>query len=140
MIKLHPTTLAFQNIQNNGRVQLIGVVLPGDVVLVVVNIYGWTNGHTCTQASQRTDDMFDVIFQELRSLPDGPKIILGDLNADPVDIPILNEQLDKGNFLDIGAHTSLNGGVVSSTCYPPNHIQPTRRDYIFASANFVPFI
>eukprot|EP00973_Karenia_brevis_P020846 2864220-Karenia_brevis.AAC.1 len=74
---------------------MIGICLPGDVVLIVVNLYAWTNGHTCSEAALRTNDLVDVVLTELKTHPEGPRIILGDLNADPDDVPILQEQLDQ---------------------------------------------
>eukprot|EP00973_Karenia_brevis_P000004 723-Karenia_brevis.AAC.1 len=79
----------------NGRVQMIGVCLPGDIVLNVVNLYAWTNGHICTDAAMRTNDLVEIVLAELKTHPEGPLIILGDLNADPDDIPVLQEQLDQ---------------------------------------------
>eukprot|EP00973_Karenia_brevis_P066104 9190381-Karenia_brevis.AAC.1 len=56
ILKLQPVTPEFQTAQLNGRVQITGIVMPSNILLIVVNIYSWTNGHTCSQAAQRTDD------------------------------------------------------------------------------------
>eukprot|EP00973_Karenia_brevis_P056534 7864090-Karenia_brevis.AAC.1 len=95
IIKLQPNTSAFKDIMYNGRVQMIGICLPGDIVLNVVNLYAWTNGHTCGEAALRTNDLVEIVLAELKTHPEGPRIILGDLNADPDDVPVLQEQLDQ---------------------------------------------
>eukprot|EP00973_Karenia_brevis_P066320 9218122-Karenia_brevis.AAC.1 len=72
IIKIVPNTLEFQKIMHDGRVQISGIVLPSSIVLFVVNIYGWTNGHTCEEAALRTEDMIQTIFNELKTQPKGP--------------------------------------------------------------------
>eukprot|EP00973_Karenia_brevis_P004295 588848-Karenia_brevis.AAC.1 len=88
---------------SSGRVQLLGIVLPNDIVILVVNIYCWTNGHTVTAAASRTDDLFHIICEELSQQPAGHRIIAGDLNADTADIPTLQSALDDNRFVDLGA-------------------------------------
>eukprot|EP00973_Karenia_brevis_P019453 2668924-Karenia_brevis.AAC.1 len=107
MIKINPVTTAFKNIQHNGRVQLTGLLLPNNVLLIVANVYCWTNGHTCTAASTRSDDMLHIVVEELACHPHGPRIILGDLNADPEDLPTLHHHLHVGDLIDIGAHPNF---------------------------------
>eukprot|EP00973_Karenia_brevis_P022802 3137418-Karenia_brevis.AAC.1 len=58
-------------------------------MLLVANIYGWTNGHTDAQARARTDDMLAMIFREFSQLPQGPKLITGDINAGISNLPSL---------------------------------------------------
>eukprot|EP00973_Karenia_brevis_P093592 12418051-Karenia_brevis.AAC.1 len=101
IVKVQPNTEDFVRISQNGRVQMTGIILPSNVLLIVVNIYGWTNGHISAKSSQRTNDMLQIVFQELQSQPVGPRVILGDLNADPQDIPSLQDQLDQSHFIDI---------------------------------------
>ena len=66
-----PQTTAFQDISQNGRCQLVAVALPGDVVLVIAQVYGWTGARQDAVAAGRTDDMFSVIFPELQQHPAG---------------------------------------------------------------------
>eukprot|EP00973_Karenia_brevis_P059319 8258023-Karenia_brevis.AAC.1 len=61
-------------------------------------------------------------------------MVVGDLNADTSDLPSLQAQLDTAEFIDIGAHPSHNSSTITPTCYPPNHVTPTRRDYLIVSA------
>eukprot|EP00973_Karenia_brevis_P032648 4508159-Karenia_brevis.AAC.1 len=88
---------------SSGRVQLLGIVLPNDIVVLVANVYCWTNGHTVTTAASRTDDLFHIIFEEFSHQPPGHRIIAGDLNADTADIPTLQSALDNNQFVDLGA-------------------------------------
>eukprot|EP00973_Karenia_brevis_P079790 11072025-Karenia_brevis.AAC.1 len=73
--------------------------------------------------------MLRIVFDELQTQPKGPIVILGDLNAEPQDIPTLQAHLDQGDFVDLGAHPNFNKGTVANTCYAPNSTGPTRRDY-----------
>eukprot|EP00973_Karenia_brevis_P092762 12414028-Karenia_brevis.AAC.1 len=74
---------------------MTGNVLPSNIILIVVNLYCWTNGHVCETASQRTEDLFQIVINELQTQPEGPRTILGDLNANPDDIPTLQGQLEQ---------------------------------------------
>eukprot|EP00973_Karenia_brevis_P051288 7124261-Karenia_brevis.AAC.1 len=73
--------------------------------------------------------MLRVVFNELQTQPKGPIVIFGDLNAEPQDIPTLQAHLDQGDFVDLGTHPHYNKGIVTNTCYAPNSVAPTRRDY-----------
>eukprot|EP00973_Karenia_brevis_P014569 1987609-Karenia_brevis.AAC.1 len=63
-------------------------------------------------------------------------MVLGDFNADTTDLPSLQALLDAAEYIDIGAHPSHNNSTIAPTCYPPNHITPTKRDYLIVSADF----
>eukprot|EP00973_Karenia_brevis_P075504 10487709-Karenia_brevis.AAC.1 len=52
LVKILPITDQYKSIMHNGRVQMTGIVLPSNVVLIVVNLYCWTNGHVSEKASQ----------------------------------------------------------------------------------------
>ena len=51
IIQLEPVTKQFASIHKNGRVQLVGICLPRDIVFVVANIYG------CRLAATRTNQL-----------------------------------------------------------------------------------
>eukprot|EP00973_Karenia_brevis_P014556 1985858-Karenia_brevis.AAC.1 len=62
-------------------------------------------------------------------------MILGDLNADPNDIPSLQFSLDGGQMYDLGAHAAIFGTpACQATCFPHNSAVATRRDYISQAA------
>eukprot|EP00973_Karenia_brevis_P051243 7117758-Karenia_brevis.AAC.1 len=101
IVKIQPNTEQFINLQNGGRVQLTAIILPNDVVIFLVNIYCWTNGHTNTLAADRSDDLMHIVLLELQSQPQGHRIIAGDLNADVCDLPSLQSVIDDGSFIDV---------------------------------------
>eukprot|EP00973_Karenia_brevis_P083147 11529387-Karenia_brevis.AAC.1 len=64
------------------------------MLLVIANTYCWTNGHVDATAAARSDDLLQAIFEEFQAMPDGPKMIVGDFNADTQDLPSLQSHLD----------------------------------------------
>eukprot|EP00973_Karenia_brevis_P036401 5019798-Karenia_brevis.AAC.1 len=103
IVKIQPLTKDFQELQNGGRVQLIAIVLPNDVIILVANMYCWTNGHTVSSSACRSDHLISTILDEFASQPPGHRLIVGDLNADVADIPSLKHAVDCGDFIDVGA-------------------------------------
>ena len=133
--------MIFANVAGNGRVQLLGICLPHDVVLVVANVYGWTGGHQNNLARTRTNDFMSAILHEFAHMPSGPKMIVGDLNCEPQDLPALATYLADGEFVDLGSIAHVYGHPPNQpTCYPYNNGTPSRRDYAFASSTLLPLI
>ena len=64
-----PITHDFSSSVHNGRCQIVGIGLPDDLVLIVVNLYGWTGGHQDTTIASRTDQMLQFVFTELEAHP-----------------------------------------------------------------------
>eukprot|EP00973_Karenia_brevis_P023979 3306044-Karenia_brevis.AAC.1 len=81
-----------------------------------------------------------TILAELHTQPSGHRVIAGDFNADIADIPSLQEVVEDGSFIDVGATPCFNNQTCVPTCFPPNHVRPSRRDYVFISSDFVPFV
>ena len=83
--------------------------------------------------------MFEIIFNELKMQPDGPKFVVGDVNATTADIMSLNLALltpdgETHAWHDIGALAELWGQTpCEPTCKAYNANQPTRRDYVIAN-------
>eukprot|EP00973_Karenia_brevis_P049636 6890028-Karenia_brevis.AAC.1 len=71
-MKIQPRNKALAQASKNGRFSIVGITLPGDIMLYVANVYGWANGHVDERAAGRTDDMLELILQELQSQPPGP--------------------------------------------------------------------
>eukprot|EP00973_Karenia_brevis_P036340 5010409-Karenia_brevis.AAC.1 len=69
-----------------------------------------------------------IVLDELKTQPTGHRVIAGDLNADIDDIPSLKDVFEDGSFIDVGASPCFSTQANIPTCYPPNHIQPSRRD------------
>ena len=141
IIQLEPNTKQFTDMHKTGRVQLIGIRLPGDVVLVIANVYGWMGGHQNKHARMRTDSLISAILHEFDHLPPGPKLIVGDFNCEPPDFPSLETLLRDGSYIDIGAHAHIFGQTPHQpTCYHYNNGKPSRRDFAFASSDLLPLV
>ena len=78
------------------------------------NVYGWTNGHTCTLAASRTDSLIQIIDNELRCHPPLPACIVGDLNAELHDLPAASKPIEDG-WTDLGSNAHWWGGHRAAT-------------------------
>ena len=58
----------------------------GGVTLVIAVVYGWTGAKKGTPEAARTDDLLTIIQMQLEALPQGPKLIAGNLNG-PRSLP-----------------------------------------------------
>ena len=96
-----PHTQAFAEIAKTGRVN-INLCTLGCQPVYLICVYGWTNGHRCRTAADRTDALFLALRAEMNCLPPHPKIIMGDINATPDDLPTLACMLHDG-CTDLGA-------------------------------------
>ena len=94
---------------------------------------------THARATNRTSDMWEVFFNELKAQLDGPQFVVGDNNATTAGIMTLNLALQTPNeerhaWHDLGALAELWGQTpCEPTCKAYNAEQPTRRDYVFAN-------
>ena len=77
-------------------------------MLVVADIYGWTNAHYDVTAAVRSNDLLDLIWQEFAARPPGPRMILGDLNGDSDDFPVLQALVNDGSLIDLGLHSGFD--------------------------------
>ena len=107
----------------------------------VINLYGWTNGHSCELAAQRTNSLVIAAMGEFVHLPPLPRVMCCDLNANTTDVPAILDLLNNG-WIAVGAHADIWGGTpCAPTCQAPNNKwPPTRRDFVFADAAFVTYI
>ena len=97
-------------------------------------LYGATGGHTSQEAAQKTDIAMACLVDELAEVADQPTCILGDLNADPDDIPTAWDLITNEGWKDLGDNAHIWGGVrAEATCQAPNTNTATRRDYIIAN-------
>eukprot|EP00969_Alexandrium_andersonii_P176085 7785844-Alexandrium_andersonii.AAC.1 len=58
---------------------------------------------TYTRKSLATSALIAAACAERRAWPPGPFLLIGDLNAQPEQIPYLREQLEQGTLYDVGA-------------------------------------
>ena len=122
-----------------GRAALYAVEFKGGHTVTFVVIYGWTGGAQDAKAANRTSDMFEIIFNELKMQPDGPKFVVGNSNVATADITSLNLALltpegETHAWHDIGALAELWGQMpCEPICKAYNANKPTRRDYVIAN-------
>ena len=123
-----------RTINGAGRVQLYAIQVSRQATVLVYNLYGWTNGNTCKEASDRTNSLFQAILEDIALQPPGPVLVMGDINGDPDTFPDLQQAICTHSLLDVGAQAHRWGQVASDyTCRAQGTKQPTRRDYIFAN-------
>ena len=137
-IKLQPITAQFKNIYHNGRVQLLGLPTASGALCVVVNLYLWSGSSGNSELLDRTNNLLEVVFDELAQYPRSPWLILGDFNTDLEEVPILNDFLTRGEVFDIGSIPGI--GDTSNTCFPTNSDKATRRDYVLCSPSMVQYV
>ena len=136
----NPATKEYTEIYDQGLGAIVTMQI-GDWMVAVANHYGETGGSKNTQAAMVTDEIVDILITELEHLPDMPAILLGDLNADPYDIPAVTRRIEDLGWFDVGAHASVWGGIDNQpTSRPPNASRSNRRDYIFVSPDLVGII
>ena len=110
-------------------------------LLRIVNFYGVTCGHNSEEAVMQTDHLIGVIRDELEEHPNIPTLIVGDLNAEPEDVPIVQEMLQEEGWTDCAGQAGIWGRTGGQgTCTAPNSKRTTRRDYIFACPVALPMI
>ena len=100
------------------------------------NIYGYTGSHGNSTKAAATDSIIQAIVSDhsLRGL--GPTFIVGDINADPADLPTLSDLLTTQGWTDLGAAAATWGQPASQpTCITKQSNAATRRDYMFCNAS-----
>ena len=134
LIRLKPITTELQQATQSGRCDLYCLDVGCATAVYAFNIYGYTGGCTDKRQARRTSAILDACRKELEHLPDGPAIIVGDLNAEPCKITSARELL-QDDWIDLGASAYILGKPTAEfTCVAPNTTAPTRRDYVFANA------
>ncbi len=87
------------------------VVSTGTKNIMIGNVYGETGGHQKEAAAQKTDGRIEAIVNELAEHEKMPTCIVGDLNAEPEDIPMVTHMLQHETWTDCGAAASMWGGT-----------------------------
>ena len=133
IVDMPPRTEAMKRLIKTGRVAKYIITAGEATDMIVFNIYGMTNGADCRKAALTTDCIIDAIKDEVSGPGHEVALIVGDLNAEPSDIPTLSEMLSNG-WVDVGAEAGAVGGESNEpTCQANPHTQATRRDYVIAS-------
>lgn len=123
-----------------GRLHIIEIHKNRAQVLVAI-AYGWTGGNDDAEAAARTDDLIAAINVEFSTQLQGPKIILGDLNADTARLPTLQWMLQSCHWTDIGAEGRIYGKAkILETCKISAAAKATRIDYAIANDEAIAII
>ena len=68
-VPIQPCTDEYKDALATGRICITCCTLGGKKTIYCVNIYGWTNGHTCKLAASRTSALCHAARCELRAHP-----------------------------------------------------------------------
>ena len=79
---------------------------------MVGNFYGQTGGHENEDAAKKTDDILEVLVAEMGGHGSIPKCVVGDLNAEPEDIPMARYLIEGEGWVDCGAVAEVWGASV----------------------------
>ena len=70
--------------------------------LRLANFDGETGGNKSEEAAMKTDHIIGALKDELDTQPKIPTFMMGDLNAEPQDIPAVQDLLEEEAWLDCG--------------------------------------
>ena len=129
-----PRTRNFSSLCGEGRVGMYALNLGPNVCPIFYVLYGYTNGDSNPEARERTNDICDIIFEEIYAQDKGPYFIVGDFNATISKLQSLQNAILNGEVIDVGAQASVFGGLNSQeTCKAKPDSIGTRKDYVLAS-------
>ena len=118
-LKPHPIpkpTDFYLDAVETGRCMILNFDLEKDT-LPIAMIYGWIGGTKGTIAADRTNDPPDIVLEQMSLLPEGPKLIAGDLNGTQDSIQNMHDTITKHAWIDAGATKRLcPQGVNRNTC------------------------
>ena len=133
-------TKDFAEARKTGRIDAYWVDVMG-TQLMLVNIYGWTAGNQREENADKTDDLICIAMQEIDAWGKPPVIIGGDLNADTDKLPVLQEALDSGEYIDLGGSADMWGAERDQpTVQVSGNTKASRLDYLIASTRLMPSI
>ena len=135
-----PLTSSFADQVHRGRARHY-FVCPGQGTrgIHVYNLYDYTGGSKNPANAGKTNQLLRAILLEIEAPPKGPTLIVGDVNADIDSTPVLQNVVEAGLFIDVGAHADVFGQIPNQpTCMARNATKPTRRDFVFSSPDLFP--
>ena len=129
-----PRTRNFSSLCGEGRVGMYALNLGPNICPIFYVLYGYINGDSNPEARERTNDICDIIFEEIYAQDKGPYFIVGDFNATISKLQSLQNAILNGEVIDVGAQASVFGGLNSQeTCKAKPDSIGTRKDYVLAS-------
>ena len=135
LFELEPRSARLASFQQLGRARLVahGKGKAGGLCHWC-NIYGHSGSHGNASEADATNSIVAAIFEDYQIRGPGPAFLVGDVNAEPADLPALQELLLNLGWTDLGAAAAMWGQPASvPTCLTKKSNEPTRRDYIFFS-------
>ena len=97
-------------------------------------IYGKTNGEFDDEAAACTNDIIQHCLDDACMQDEGPKIIIGDLNAPIHRLLSLSNAINMDDWVDVGHAAGDFGQPCDAyTCQMNESAQKTRRDYVIAN-------
>ena len=138
MVETPARTRAFVEARAAGRAaKYVGQLAKNHEIQIFV-VYGMARGHDSKEAAAATDAVCSAILEEANRALVCNAVILGDLHADPQDIPSLKAALED-EWVDVGhAASCIAGTPEEPTCRVGAEAVPTRRDYIFVRSDMWP--
>ena len=131
---LTPKCPTLKSIVNEGRVGLYSIEVCPNIFVSLYFVYCHTNGDCDAHAATHTNDLMDLILNDMPLHPPGPVIVAGDVNCSLRTIPNITHAINSGKLFDLGAMASKYGGIdFQPTCRANQNCKATRRDYVFAN-------
>lgn len=126
-------TEEFERARRTCRAAKYIVPLTGGAEIMVFVIYGVPRGHESAEARAVTDSIIRAIENEAEGAETRLMAIMGDVNADPQDLPTLKRMTEE-TWVDVGQLAAeLSNTEVRPTCRAGGKAKPTRRDFIFVN-------
>ena len=84
--KIEAITDDYKAAVKTGRIEICICNFETEHAFYGINIYGWTNGHTCKEAALKPSSLVKAATNELQHHPALPRLLMGDVNANGTDI------------------------------------------------------
>ena len=114
-IQVTPKTEAFKKATARGRVGMFAINLTKSKVVTYVVLYGHTGGRKDAKQAEATNCLLKIAYEELDAQPKGPKILAGDFNVDPSELPFLQTMCQIDGWTDVGEKQKCGEAKVVST-------------------------
>ena len=119
---------------NQGRLASFYINVEGGNTLLTHIIYLWTGSAHNNKAKSRSNDLIDILMNEIQALPTCPQIIIGDMNCEPADIAALQTRVNNGQWNDLGSKAETWGERANlPTCKAQHTGNSHRRDIALAN-------
>ena len=107
-IPIEGNTPAYRDAYSTARLAIYTCDVLAKELLIAV-VYGWTGAANGNEACERSDDLCHIMHQELLSHPEGPKLVMGDINGDIEQFSVCRLMLREQGWTDLGANVEIWG-------------------------------